>query len=87
MGQIIRYNGIIIYYYLGDHNPRHLHVYTGDEEFTISLVERLIDGKALSSTVRLVNELIDLNIEAIKKEIEKGDKGERMSLIKNLKTK
>ncbi len=87
MGQIIRYNGIVIYYYPGDHNPRHLHVYAGDEEFTISLAERLIDGKALSSTVKLVNELIDLNIEAIKKEIDKGDKGERMSLIKNLKIK
>ncbi len=87
MGQIIRYNGIVIYYYPGDHNPRHLHVYAGDEEFTISLAERLIDGKALSSTVKLVNELLDLSIEAIKKEIDKGDKGERMSLIKNLKIK
>lgn len=87
MGQIIRYKGIIIYYYPGDHNPRHLHVYAGDEEFTISLIERLIDGKALSSTVRLVNELLDLNMKAIEEEIEKGDKGERMSLIRNLKTK
>lgn len=87
MGQIIRYNGIIIYYYPGDHNPRHLHVYAGDEEFTISLEERLIDGKALSSTIRLVNELIDYNMEAIMNEINKGDKGERMSLIKNPKTK
>ncbi len=87
MGQIIRYNGIIIYYYPGDHNPRHLYVYAGDEEFTISLIDRLIDGKAFSSTVRLVNQLLDLNMEAIEKEIEKGDKGERMSLIKNLKIK
>ncbi len=87
MGQIIRYKGIIIYYYPGDHNPRHLHVYAGDEEFTISLVERLIDGKALTSTIKLVNDIIDLNMDAIKEEIEKGDKGERMSLIKNLKTK
>lgn len=87
MGQIIRYNGIIIYYYPGDHNPCHLHVYAGDEEFTISLIERLIDGKALSSTIRLVNDLLDLNMEAIKEEIEKGDRGERMSLIKNLKIK
>lgn len=51
MGQIISYNGIIIYYNPGDHNPRHLHVYAGDEEFTISFVERLIDGEALSSTL------------------------------------
>ncbi len=77
MGQIIRYNGIVIYYYPGDHNPQHLHVYAGDEEFTISLIERLIDGKALSSTVKLANELIDLNIDAIKAEIAKGDKGEK----------
>ncbi len=87
MGQIIRYKGIIIYYYPGDYNPRHLHVYAGDEEFTISLIERLIDGKALTSTIKLVNDIIDLNMDAIKEEIEKGDKGERMSLIKNLKTK
>ncbi len=53
MGQIIRYNGIIIYYYPGDHNPRHLHVYAGDEE------------------VRLVNDLIDQNMDAINEEIEK----------------
>lgn len=87
MGRIIRYNGISIYYYPGDHNPPHLHVYVGEEEFTISLNERLIDGKALSSTIKLVNMILDLNMDEIKKEIEKGDKGERMSLIKNLKIK
>lgn len=87
MGRIIRYRGISIYYYPGDHNPRHLHVYAGDEEFTISLIERLIDGKALMSTIKLVNDILDLNMEAIIAEIEKGDKGERMSVINNLKIK
>ncbi len=87
MGRIIRYKGITIYYYPGDHNPRHLHVYVGDEEFTISLVDRLIDGKALSSTIRIVNTILDLNMDEIVAEIEKGDRGERMSLITNLKVK
>lgn len=87
MGRIIRFNGISIYYYPGDHNPRHLHVYVGDEEFTISLVDRLIDGKALSSTIKLVNTILDLNMDEINAEIEKGDNGERMSLIKNIKIK
>lgn len=87
MGRIIRYNGISIYYYPGDHNPRHLHVYVGDEEFTISLVDRLIDGKALSSTIKFVNTILDLNMDKIKQEIEKGDRGERMSLIENIKIK
>lgn len=87
MGRIIRYKGITIYYYPGDHNPRHLHVYVGDEEFTISLVDRLVDGRALSSTIRLVNLILDLNMDEIIAEIEKGDRGEKMSLITNLKVK
>ena len=87
MGTIIRYNGISIYYYPGDHNPPHLHVYAGDEEFTISIKERRIDGNALSSTIAIVNKLIDLNIDAIEAEIAKGDRGERMSIIKNIKIK
>lgn len=87
MGRIIRYNGISIYYYPGDHNPRHLHVYAGDEEFTISLIERRIDGNALLSTISLVNSILDLNMDAINEEIAKGDKGERMSVIKNIKIK
>lgn len=87
MGTIIRYNGISIYYYPGDHNSPHLHVYAGDEEFTISIKERRIDGNALSSTIATVNKLIDLNIDAIKIEIAKGDRGERMSIIKNIKIK
>lgn len=44
----------------------------------------MIDGNALMSTISLVNRIIDLNLEAIKTEIAKGDKGERMSAIKNL---
>lgn len=87
MGTIIRYNGISIYYYPGDHNPPHLHVYAGDEEFTISIKDRRIDGNALTSTISTVNKLIDLNIDAIKAEIEKGDRGERMTIIKNIKIK
>jgi len=87
MGRIIRYKGISIYYYPGDHNPRHLHVYAGDEEFTISLEERRIDGNALLSTISLVNSILDLNMDAINEEIAKGDSGERMSVIKNIKIK
>jgi len=71
--------------YPGDHNPRHLHVYAGDEEFTISLEERRIDGKALISTISLVNSILDLNMDAIENEIAKGDKGEWMSVIQNIK--
>lgn len=87
MGRIIRYNGISIYYYPGDHNPLHLHVYAGDEEFTISLELRKIDGCALSSTINLVNKILDNNMEAIRNEISKGDRGERMSVIQNIKIK
>lgn len=87
MGRIIRYRGISIYYYPGDHNPRHLHVYAGDEEFTISIAERLIDGKALLSTISLVNNILDNNLSAIEEQMNKGDRGERMSVIENVKTK
>lgn len=87
MGSIIRYNGITIYYYPGDHNPPHLHIYAGDEEFTISIEERRIDGKALSTTINTVNTILDLNMDAIMNEIAKGNRGERMTLIKNIKVK
>jgi len=59
----------------------------GDEEFTISIVDRMIDGKALSSTIKLVNAILDHNMDEINAEIAKGDKGEKMSLIENIKIK
>ncbi len=49
--------------------------------------KRRIDGNALLSTISLVNSILDLNMDAINEEIAKGDKGERMSVIKNIKIK
>ena len=51
--------GILIYMYGQDHNPPHLHIKDGGEWFTITIKDRMVEGKGSSKTIRVINEYID----------------------------
>ena len=59
MGSIYVIQGLMIYIYGFDHNPPHIHVRSGDGEFTITLQTREIEGKARVRTIQIVNKFID----------------------------
>ena len=55
MGSIFIIQGILVYIYAFDHNPPHIHVKSGDCEFTITIKDRIVEGKAKSKTIQLIN--------------------------------
>ena len=62
MGSIFIIQGILIYIYAFDHNPPHIHVKSGDGEFTITIKDRIVEGKAKSKTIQLINSFMDMNL-------------------------
>ena len=48
MGSIFIIQGILIYIYAFDHNPPHIHVRSGTDNFSITIHDRIIEGKARS---------------------------------------
>ena len=59
MGSIFIIQGILIYIYAFDHNPPHIHVRSGTDNFSITIQDRIIEGKARSKTVKIINDFID----------------------------
>ena len=49
----------MIYIYGFDHNPPHIHVKCGDGEFTITIKDRIVEGKAKSRVIQVVNQFLD----------------------------
>lgn len=45
MGSIFVIQGIMIYIYAFDHNPPHIHVKSGEGDFTITIKDRIVEGK------------------------------------------
>ena len=64
MGSIFIIQGILIYIYAFDHNPPHIHVRSGTDNFSITIQDRIIEGKARSKTVKIINDFIDEHEEA-----------------------
>lgn len=52
MGAIFIINGLLIYIYAFDHNPPHIHVKYGGEEFTINIGDRFVEGRAKSKHIK-----------------------------------
>ena len=48
MGSIFVIQGLLIYIYAFDHNPPHIHVRSGSGDFTITLKDRIVEGRAKS---------------------------------------
>ena len=78
MGAIFIINGLLIYIYAFDHNPHHIHVKHGGEEFTINIGDRFVEGRAKSKHIKLINEFIDCHETEL---LELWDKAQRGELI------
>lgn len=81
MGSIYILKGLLIYIYAFDHNPPHIHVRSGDGEFTITIKERIVDGEASVKALKLVNQFIDEHEEEIMTIWDKAQRGEKIQKI------
>ena len=59
MGSIFVIRGLLIYIYAFDHNPPHIHVKGGGCDFTITLKDRIVEGKAKSKHISDINKFMD----------------------------
>lgn len=82
MGAIDIIRGILIYMYGYDHNPPHIHVNDGGNWFTITIKERLVEGKGTAKTIRLVNDYIDAHEAQLLEIWDKAQKGQRIEKVK-----
>ena len=85
MPEISRFYGIIISLYWRDHNPPHIHFTYGDYECTISIIDRVIDGRAPSKVISKVNAWIDIHEDEILSMWERAQNGEELGKISPLK--
>lgn len=81
MGAVYVIQGLLIYIYGFDHNPPHIHVKSGDGEFTITIKDRIVEGRAKSKAIRLINEFIDENETEIMELWDKAQRGETIKKI------
>ena len=81
MGSIFVIQGLLIYIYGFDHNPPHIHVRSGEGEFTITLEPREIEGKARVRSIQIVNKFIDEHLDELYKIWDKAQRGEKIEKI------
>jgi len=81
MGAIYVIQGIMLYIYAFDHNPPHIHVRSGDGEFTITIKDRIIEGKSKVKTIKIVNDFIDSHTDEIMTIWNKAQRGEKIEKI------
>ncbi|MDE5586618.1 MAG: DUF4160 domain-containing protein [Muribaculaceae bacterium] len=60
----------------------HIHVVNGGDEFTITLHDRIVEGKARSKDIKLINEFIDEHFNEIMTLWDKAQRGEKIDKIK-----
>ena len=60
MGSIFIIQGILIYIYAFEHNPPHIHVRSGTDNFSITIQDRVIEGKARSKSVKIIRSALPL---------------------------
>ena len=82
MGSIFIIQGILIYIYAFDHNPPHIHVRSGTDNFSITIQDRIIEGKARSKTVKIINDFIDEHEEELMELWGRAQRGEKITKIK-----
>ena len=81
MSSIFVIQGLLIYIYGFDHNPPHIHVRSGEGEFTVTLETREIEGKARVKTIQIVNKFIDEHLDELYRIWEKAQRGEKIEKI------
>ena len=82
MGSIFIIQGILIYIYAFDHNPPHIHVRSGTDNFSITIQDRVIEGKARSKSVKIVNDFIDEHEAELMELWGRAQRGEKITKIK-----
>lgn len=83
MGSVFIIQGILVYIYGFDHNPPHIHVRSGMDNFSITIQDRVIEGKARSKTIALINSFIDEHEEELMEIWDKAQRGEKINKIKH----
>ena len=62
MPEISRFYGIVIYMFIGDHNPPHFHVYYDGESALIAIKDgQLLKGSLPPQAKRLVKQWLELH--------------------------
>lgn len=82
MGSIFVIQGILLYIYGFDHNPPHIHVKSGDGEFTITIKDRIIEGKTKAKVVQIINQFIDEHESELMEIWAKAQRGEKIEKVK-----
>ncbi len=82
MGSIFVIQGILIYIYGFDHNPPHIHVRSGTDDFSITIKDRVIEGRARSKTVAIINQFMDEHENELMDLWEKAQNGETIKKIR-----
>lgn len=82
MGSIFVIQGILIYIYGFDHNPPHIHVKSGDGEFTMTIQDRIIEGRTKAKVVQLINQFIDEHEAELMEIWDKAQRGEKIDKVK-----
>ena len=85
MPEISKFYGIIISLYWMDHNHPHIHFTYGEYEGYISIIDRVVEGKAPAKVIAKINEWMDLHEKEILTLWEKAQRGERLNRIEPLK--
>ena len=82
MGSIFVIQGILIYIYAFDHNPPHIHVRSGTDDFSINIKNRVIEGVARSKTVAIINQFMDEHGDELMELWDKAQRGETIKKIR-----
>ena len=64
------------------HNPPHIHVRSGTDNFSITIRDRIIEGKARSKTVKIINDFIDEHEAELMELWGRAQRGEKINKIK-----
>ena len=82
MGSIFVIQGILVYIYGFDHNPPHIHVRSGTDDFSITIKDRVIEGTTRSKTVAIINQFMDEHENELMDLWEKTQNGETIKKIR-----
>ena len=81
MGAVYVIQGILIYIYAFDHNPPHIHVRSGEGTPTITIKDRIVEGRAKSKTIRLINDFVNEHEDEIMELWGKAQRGETIKKV------
>lgn len=81
MSAIYILEGLLIYLYGFDHNPPHIHVRRGSEQFTMTIKDRIVEGRAKAKSIALVNEFLDAHESEVMILWYKAQRGEKIEKI------